>query len=557
MVTTTISYDALKHRLGHDLSLDEIGEALFDMGMELEGNEGDEISIEITPERLDLLSVEGLARALKSYLGLTPNVPKYFTHESDYVVNVTEHVKQVRPYTVCAVVKNLRLDDEKIKQIIEVQEKLHDTLARKRQRGAIGIYPMEVITWPIKYTAAEPHNIKFTPLGEVNPMNGLEILQRHDTGRAYAHLLEGMAVYPYFIDGANSILSMPPIINSEQTGRVSVATTELFIECSGFELQHLNQLLINLVTMFADMGGDIYSVTQKYEDGKEIITPNLNTTRHILHVPNIKKLLGREFSVEEIKKLLKSMMYVVEEEDDEDWTVLSPAFRFDVWHEVDIIDDIARAYGYNNFELGHPKVVSIGGTLPLTDLREELSEIMVGLGFLESYSFALGGKQEQLSNMLIDEEKINFVSIANGTEQQQMLRVSLLPGQFSALAHNRNKPLPQRLFEGAYVVIPDENKDVKSRNELHMAAVMADKVVTYTQIKQVLDALLRSRGIEVTVKETSHPSFLKGRVAMVLYKDVPIGIVGEINPKLLENFGLITPVAAFEINLEKLITDDL
>ena len=134
-----------------------------------------------------------------------------------------------------------------------------------------------------------------------------------------------------------------------------------------------------------------------------------------------------------------------------------------------------------------------------------------------------------------------------------MLRVSLLPNQFSALANNRNKPLPQKLFEGAFVVIPDETQDVKSRNELHMSAVIADKIVTYTQIKQTLDALLRTRGIEITVKETSHPSFLKGRVGVVIYEGTPIGVIGETNPKVLENFGLITPVAAFEINIEKLL----
>lgn len=553
MVMTTISYRELQKSLGEQISIAEIEQILFDMGMELDGHDGDELSVEITPERLDLLSAQGLARAIKSFTGIAGQIPQYLAHQNGgYIVNVDPVVSQVRPYTVCAVVKNLSFDDERLKQIINLQEKLHQTLARGRKRGAIGIYPMETISWPIKYTAAAPESFSFIPLGETKALNGKEILTYHETGKEYAYLLEGQNVYPYFIDGANEILSMPPIINSEKTGRVTENTTDIFIECSGFELGLLNQLLMHLTTMFADMGGEVYSVSVNYEQG-QIITPNFSPREQKIDITHIKDLVGIELNEEEVIRHLNQMMHEVIEKEGLTWKIRSPPFRYDLWHEVDIIDDIARAYGYNNIELRTPNVASIGSELPISKLREEISEVLVGLGFLETYTFALTSKKEQLTNMLIEENQVGVIDIANGMESQGMLRISLLPQQLQSLAHNRNRPLPQKIFEGAFVVLPDQSKDVKARNEMHLSAMITDKTVTFTQIRQALDAILKTKGIEVNIVPTNHPSFIQGRAGAVIYKNEAIGVVGEIHPQVLENFGLQAPVGAFEINLEKIL----
>lgn len=553
MVMTTISHKGLQENVGVNLSIAEIEQILFDMGMGLDGYEGDELSVEITPERLDLLSTQGLARAIRSFIEKAGQVPQYLAHQNNnYFVNVTEKVKEVRPYTVCAVIKNLKFDEENLKQIINLQEKLHQTLARGRKRGAIGIYPMENITWPITYTAGEPKSFSFIPLGETKALTGEEILAYHETGKEYAHLLKGQKVYPYFIDSKNEILSMPPIINSEKTGRVINSTTSIFIECSGFELNLLNQLLMHLTTMFAEMGGEVYSVNVKYEN-KVITTPDFKPREQQLNIAHVKDLIGIELDLQDIEKLLQRMMHEVIDKQGIIWTIRSPPFRYDLWHEVDIIEDIARAYGYNNIKLTTPNVKGVGLTLPISDLVEELSFVLVGLGFLETYTFALTSKQEQLANMLIPENHVAVVEIANGLETQGMLRISLLPQQLQSLANNRNRPLPQKIFEGAFVVIPDQHKDVKSRNEMHFSAMITDKIVTFTQIRQILDAMLRTKGITVEITPTNHPSFISGRAGAIIYNGEAIGVLGEIHPQVLENFGLQAPVAAFEINLEKIL----
>lgn len=566
MVMLNCSYTSLKQALGRDISEEELRSVLFDMGYELDTILGDELAIEITAERLDVLSVQGMARAMKSFSSAQAIKP-YIVRDSNQVVRITQAVSSIRPHTVCAIVKNLRLTEENIKEIIEVQEKLHATLCRGRRRGAIGIYPLEHITLPITFDASTPDKIKFNPLEAEQEMSAVDILQDHPTGKMYGHLLSEYDLFPFFHDGKGEILSLPPVINSEKTGRVTTQTTDVFIECSGHELDILDELLVYITTMFSDMGGDVYSMKVAYPDGSIRTTPDLSYVKKTLHTSTIKKYLGIELTENDLDILLSKMMYtvvskqksssqaVLTQELDTIYTLLAPPFRKDLWHEIDIVDDVARAYGYNKLPLTLPQVVTTGGTLKLSRFVDEMANVMVGLGFLETYTFALSGKKEQIEQMNLEEEKLRFVSIVNGNEVQTMLRISLLPQQLTSLAINRKYSLPQKIFELAHVVHPDSSKDVKAVNSMHFSAMITDKVVSFTQIKQVLDAALASRGLhqDIRVEQIQHPSFLKGRVGKVYYKDTSIGIIGELHPQVLDNFGIMNPVACFELHVDRLV----
>lgn len=552
MVMLDISHRALNDALSKNLTVEDIRAILFDMGFDIKGVEDDSLAVEITPERLDLVSLQGLANAIKSFKEW--DIPKvdYKVIDSDYIVTIEKNVKNVRPYTVCAVIKNLSLNDALLKQIIDVQEKLHVLIARGRTKGAIGIYPLDKIAMPIRFTAAKPENIKFTPLGAKSDMTGHTILTEHETGQKFAHLLEGEEMYPYFVDANDDVMSMPPVINSEKTGRVTVDTKEIFIECSGFDKLLLNEMLNNLVIMFSSMGGDIYSVNVKDYDGNSENFPQLAPREITVTKESIKKYLGLEFSDEDVKKLLAKMMFATSSIDKDSVNVKIPAFRRDIWHQIDIIDDIARAYGYNNFELQIPDVSTIGSTLPTSNLRDEVADVMVGLGFLETYTNILVGEKEHIDFMCL-EKSMEKIEILNGNETQTMMRQLIIPELLSCIANNRSNPLPQKIFEVASTVFPDETSDVKSRSEMHLSAMMCDNTVTFTQIRQILDAVLKTRGLEAKVEPIAHPSFLKGRVGEVFIDGVSVGLVGEISPQVIVNFGLSAPVGAFEINLEKVI----
>lgn len=286
MVTLDTSFNELKKHLGKEISEEELDGVLFDMGMELEDVQGDEIKIGITPDRVDMLSLHGAARALNAYLGAHPGMPKFHVEHSSLKIFIDKSVEEVRPYTIAAVVEGLHFTDEKIKEMIWVQEKLHQTFARGRKKAAIGIYPLEKIVPPIDYLADAPENIRFKPLGAEGEMNGNQILEEHPTGKEYAHLLEGFEKYPFFRDSEGNILSMPPIINSELTGRVTEETKEVFIECSGSDFNSLKILLNIIVSMFQDMGGKIKSVELNYGE-KKIITPDFAPEYRTIYVKEI------------------------------------------------------------------------------------------------------------------------------------------------------------------------------------------------------------------------------------------------------------------------------
>src|SRR3989338_953233 len=126
-----------------------------------------EIHLEVFPNRPDMLSYQGFKRAFLAFLGKKTGLKEYKINKpkKDYNVVIDSSVKNIRPYTACAIILGLRLSDEKIKELIEIQEKLHITIGRKRKKVAIGIYPLEKIKLPITFKAAEPDKIRFFPLG--------------------------------------------------------------------------------------------------------------------------------------------------------------------------------------------------------------------------------------------------------------------------------------------------------------------------------------------------------------------------------------------------------
>ena len=287
---------------------EDIKEKIALFGTPLESINDKEIEIEIFPNRPDLLSFQGYIKSFLSFLGKNPGLRNYKLNKplKDYDVVVDSSLLKIRPYTACAIVKNLKFDDERIKEVIDIQEKIHRTLGRNRKKIAIGIYPLEKIKLPIKFLAKKPEEIIFVPLESDKEMNARQILRSHPTGRDYAHLLSDFEKYPVFIDSANEVLSLPPIINSNKTGRITSETKEIFIECSGYDLNSLKKSLNILVTMFSDMGGEVYEMNIKHKNGN-YTTPDLSTEKIKVSLENVNKLLGLNLSEKDIKNYLEKM----------------------------------------------------------------------------------------------------------------------------------------------------------------------------------------------------------------------------------------------------------
>lgn len=530
--------------VGKKLTLDELKDRISFLGTDLEGIEGNIIDVEIFPNRPDMLSMQGFARAFSSFIGVKTGLRQYTAKESGDKVVIEDSVSEVRPFTACAIVKNLSFTDELIKEVIQMQEKLHITYGRNRQKAAIGIYPMEKIKFPITYKALLAQDIKFRPLESKKSMKADDILEKHPTGHDYGHLLEEYDMYPVFVDATDKILSMPPIVNSHETGKIDEKTKEIFIECSGHDFGALEKCLNMVVTAFADMGGEIFSLRLEYPE-KVRITPNLSPKKMHLDIKYVNKLLGLDLKEAGIQKCLESMGYGYKE-----GKALVPCYRADILHQIDLAEDIAIAYGYENFVAEVPRVATIAQEDRLEKFKNIAIDVLIGLGLIQTNSFHLTSEKKQTQMM---EAKVELVHLGNSISQDfHVLQAWLIPALVETFSSNKHYDYPQKIFTIAKVFKQNLKTETRVQEDFRLCVGLSDDKAGYTEIKQILDYLMRSFDCPYSIEDTDHPSFIPGRVGRVKADKKKIAYIGELSPKVLENWHIIMPVAVFELNISEL-----
>lgn len=515
------------------------------MGTPIEEVTDSEVSIEIFPNRPDLLSLQGFARSLSQHLGKKSVVNfKVNPPEEKYKVKIDKSVKQVRPYTACAIIKKLKLDDEKIKEIIDIQEKLHITLGRKRKKLAIGIYPLEKIKLPITYLAKKPEDIKFIPLESQKEMTGKQILRQHPAGRDYANLLQDFEMYPIFVDANEKILSMPPIINSHETGKINKDTKDIFIECSGFNLAYLKKTIAILTTALSDMGGKIYAM--EIQNGKEsFISPNLEPEEIPFKIKDIEKTLGLKFNEKEIKNYLGKMGIDLKKNKD-NLTALIPAYRADILHWIDLTEEIAIAYGYDKIEPELPKISTIAEENKISKIKRMIAEIISGLGLLECSSFHLA-KKNDIKKMHYDFKE--FIDIEKSKTEYNVLRIDIMSNLLKIFSENSNSAYPQKIFEMGKSFSKNENSETGVIETEKLAIAIADEKVNFTNLKMILDYLFKMLNKEYELEEVEDNNYIAGRIGKIIVDKKEIGKIGEIAPRVLKNWKIKVPVAGIELKL--------
>ncbi len=510
--------------------------------------------------RPDLWSAEGIARQIKWALGMERGLPKYEIERSDVTVYVDERLKDVRPYGVYAIVEGLHLDEEALKQMINLQEKVALTFGRRRREVAIGIFDFDKVKPPIYYRAAEKSE-KFVPLGFEEELTLEEILEKHEKGKEYGHLIKDKPYYPLLVDSEGKVLSMPPIINSEITGRVTTETRNVFVDVTGWDLNKIMLALNVVVTALAERGGKIKSVKVVYPDF-EVETPDLTPRSFDVELDYIRKLAGIEVGEEEIKDLLERMMYDVKLEDGKA-KLLYPAFRDDIMHARDVLEDVLIAYGYNEIEPEEPKLAVQGRGDKFVEFEDAVRELMVGFGLQEVMTFNLTNREAQYEKMNLEYGKDYFnnppaelVEIENPISPKwSALRNWLLPSLLDFLSQNTHEEYPQRLFEVGKATLIEESRETKTVSESKLAVALAQPRVTFTDAKEILDSVMRHLGFQYELEKIEHPSFIQGRVGRIVVGGETLGIIGEVHPAVLEKWGIEMPVAGFELFLRPLYTE--
>jgi phenylalanyl-tRNA synthetase beta chain len=544
MTNLTLNRKEVEEKIGK--INEKIEDRIVMMGTTIEEMNNDSLSVDVTPNRPDLLSLQGFTRSFLQFIG-KEGVKKYKTKEAekDFEVKIDKSVKKVRPYTVCMIVKNLKLSDEKIKELIDIQEKLHLTVGRKRKKLAIGIYPLEKIKLPIKYLAKKPEEIKFQPLEFPRELTGRQILSQHPAGREYAHLIEKSELFPIFMDANNKVLSMPPIINSQETGKISLETKEVFVECSGFNLEYLKKTLNILACCFADMNGDIYQIKIDDPDGK-FHSPNLEQEKMEFKIEEINKTLGLTLTEKEIRNYLeKRGIEMIKEK--EKFISLIPPYRTDILHWIDLTEEVAIAHGYENFVPEIPKIATIGEESKEAKRKRLLQNIISGLGFLEVSSFHLANK-EDIKKMHFDFK--GFIEVEESKTDYNVLRMDLLSNILKILYENSDSGYPQSIYEIGRVFAKNKEKETGIEEKERLAVAIANEKLNFTQIKQVLDYLFKMLGKEYKLEPVESSNFIIGRAAKILVNEKEVGILGEIAPRVLKNWKIRMPTVALEMGLD-------
>jgi len=544
MPTININRKVFEHYVGKKLPVEKLKDRISYLGTDLEDVNDKEIVVEIFPNRPDMLSVQGFARAFSSFIGVKTGLRHYKVEHSNEKMVVDKSVANVRPYTACAIVKGIHFDDEKIKEVIDIQEKLHITYGRHRKKVAIGIYPFEKIKTPIKFLAQNPKDIVFQPLEFPKKINALQILKQHPAGKEYGHLLEGKEKFPVFRDANDEVLSVPPIINSHKTGKINENTKEVFIECSGFDFEVMKKCLNIIVCALYELGGKIYSMDVLYGN-KKYITPDLIPEEMEVDINYINKWLGLNLKENDVKKLFERMGY-----DYANKKVLIPAYRADIIHQVDLAEDIATAYGFENFDAVIPHVATIAEENKFEIFKNKISDLLVGLNFLETSTYNLTNKEFQCKKM---NTKIDLIRLANSiSSDYNVLRAWVIPSMVEVLSNNKHHEYPQKIFTIGTIFKKNNKFETNVEENERLAVTIASEKTDYTGIRQVLDYLFRSLDLKCEIKEAEHSSFIGGRVARVNVKGKNVAYIGEISPQVLENWELETPVTAFELNLTEL-----
>ena len=550
MTILTLNRKQLEEKIGKITP--EIEDRITMFGTPVETSTEDEISVEIFPNRPDLLSLQGLSRSLIQFLK-KPGIKKYKINppQEDFKITIDKSVKQVRPFTVCAIIKNIKLDGNKIKELIEIQEKLHGSYGRNRKKLTVGIYPLEQIKLPITFLALPPEKIKFQPLEFPKEINGRQILSQHPTGREYADLLKDAEVFPIFKDANDEILSMPPIINSEKTGKVNENTKDIFIECSGFHPKYLQKTLNMIVTAIAEMDGDIYQM--EIIDKPKSISPNLEPEKLEFNPETINKTLGLNLSEKQIKNNLEKMGIGYLKQGKNHFALI-PSYRTDILHEIDLSEEVAIAYGYENFNPEIPQISTIGEEDKLSILKRKIAEILTGQGIQEISTFHISTKETQFKKIGIKEFQSKMIELIDSKTENNILRNSLLANSIKILSENLDASYPQKIFEIGKVFCHED--DCKAKTEIkeseNLSISFSYEKANFTELKQILDYMMRMLDLQYQIKETENPSFINGRCGKIIINNKQVGIIGEITPLIIKNNKIKMPVASLEIDIQEL-----
>lgn len=651
MPNITVVRSELFDAIGKQFTDVEFDELCFEFGVEVDdimsqvieytgdGSKEEHIVyvIAIPANRYDLLCIEGFARALRIFLGLesapvsffliTTNrkriINNHINHSAPFIflfrffllgqmyrrtipavpqlMLVENSTEQIRPFVVCAVLRGVTFDKKKYKSFIDLQEKLHQNICRKRTYVAIGTHDLDTLNGPFKYQALAPQEINFVPLteDEGKVYNGKELMDFYRENpsakhlKPYTDIIYESPVYPVISDSNGTVLSLPPIINGKHS-RIQMHTKNIFIECTGTDLTKANIVLDTMVAMFSEHCDEKYSYEQCeviYVDknGEKHLTPKMSERTCEAKASEINGTIGIEISPEQMCKYCDKMQLgpAAYNPDSGVIEVCVPPTRSDILHAVDVIEDIAIAYGYNNIVQEVPKTLTVGGPLPINQFTDLLRAEISRAGYVELLTHGLCSTAENFT--YLRRPVGPAVSLLNPANiEYEVVRTTLIPGALKTLAFNKGVSHKDgiKLFEISDVVVPASNEigalNIRKMvglysshsSSLEVVHGLMDRVMAASQIapeasyaKSSLTAddiaavnRVARAGVSYSIRPSSDELFFPGMCADIVLirgddgSQLHVGVMGVVHPETLSHFEITYPCSIVELNIEAIMT---
>ncbi|KAJ0408027.1 hypothetical protein P43SY_000231 [Pythium insidiosum] len=620
MPTVGVKRDELFAAIGQQFTDDEFDHLCFEFGIELDeittekalkqkelnkaalddgGSDAVVYKIDVPANRYDLLCVEGIARALRIFMkkASPPHLRVVSPAAPLQQITVKPSTQLVRPFVVSAILRNVTFTQERYDSFIDLQDKLHQNICRRRTLVAIGTHDLDTIEGPFTYNALPPQQISFVPLSQTREFQAKELLDHYRTNvdcrhlKPYTDIIYDSPVYPVITDKNGVVLSLPPIINGEHS-KITLATKNVFIECTATDITKAHIVLNTVIAMFSEYCAQPFTVEPvqiHYEEHKGAVatpdeqTPNLSNRSVEVQVKDIYSMLfGKaepiDLDVARICELCSKMQLSATASADGQRVVVEvPPTRSDVLHAVDVMEDVGIAYGFNNIPQTIPSTMTIGGAQPLNKLGDLLRDEISRAGYIELLTHGLCSHDENFAFLNREDDGNSAVVLSNpATIEFEVVRTSLLPGVLKTIQNNKSMSVKEglKLFEISDVVLLDDTTDVGARNSRRICASYTGHTDGFEVIHGLVDRVFQLLGIRCILENpevvktlpeyyaiepsSGNRTFFPGRSAdIVLYrKDQPalrLGTFGVLHPEVLRNFELLHPTSVVEMDLEPLV----
>ena len=539
MPVIALSYPRLQKLVGK-VSKKQISESLPFLGLDVESEDEKTVRVEYSPNRPDYSTDFGIVLGLQGLLGIKTGAIKLKIKKSNqYKINAAPSVSKIRPYVTGIIAKNGKINDDVLEQLIQMQEDLHMGIGRKRKKSSIGIHDLNKISFPLLYTTTT-RNHKFIPLNSEKELSISEIISDTQTGKDYGDLIGQSNQVPIIVDSHKKTVSFPPIINAAIT-TVTTKTKNLFVEVTGINKDDAEDMLSVVATILQSAG---FTLEHIQIFGAKNSSPKLQEKKMTVNSSLINQTLGLNLNTSKIiASLKKSRLDAVSRGKNIVCTI--PAYRFDIFGPMDLVEEVALGYGIQNLEPTISPSQTIGQTNPVSLQLKSLDQTMTGLGFLEALNSSLSSKRVLYDMTNRDSKKI--ISVLDSKSQEHtILRDSIFPGLIENLSRNIHESYPQKIFETGSIF----NLDNPISEKTNLAVISAHKDANFTEIKSVLQTALKiGFGIQIETKTAINSSFKNGHCANVIFNKNIIGIIGEIDSQIIDNYKIRVPVVGFEISL--------